>query len=76
MKTILAAWVVAMLSAVVQGFWRMDCHSRSGLERMDPLMSPGNISYHAHAIHGGSSKQFGFSQCDGANASLLPQTLA
>ncbi|PMD37148.1 hypothetical protein L207DRAFT_71340 [Hyaloscypha variabilis F] len=33
-------------------FWRMPCRERSGLARIDPLVSPGSISQHAHAIHG------------------------
>lgn len=37
-------------------FWRMGCRSRTGLVRIDPLVSPGQISEHIHAIHGSSGK--------------------
>ncbi|KAF8848098.1 hypothetical protein BDZ45DRAFT_698671 [Acephala macrosclerotiorum] len=33
-------------------FWRMPCRARSGLARIDPLVSNGTISEHAHALHG------------------------
>lgn len=39
-------------------FWRMGCRGRTGLVRIDPLVSPGTISEHIHAIHGSS----GFSE--------------
>ncbi|CZR56548.1 related to glyoxal oxidase precursor [Phialocephala subalpina] len=39
-------------STLVDAFWRMPCRSRSGLARIDPLVSNGTISEHAHAIHG------------------------
>ncbi|KAG9230027.1 hypothetical protein BJ875DRAFT_169743 [Amylocarpus encephaloides] len=45
-------------STVATAFWRMPCQARSGLARIDPLVSPGTIGEHAHAIHGGS----GFSE--------------
>lgn len=31
-------------------FWRMPCRARSGLARIDPLVSNGTLSEHAHAI--------------------------
>lgn len=40
----------------VDAFWRMPCRSRTGLARMDPIMDPGEVSDHVHAIHGGGSK--------------------
>ncbi|KAK1960873.1 hypothetical protein LY78DRAFT_325291 [Colletotrichum sublineola] len=33
-------------------FWRMECPSRVGLARVDPLMSFGGPAPHVHAIHG------------------------
>lgn len=48
---------VALALALAQdasAFWRMPCRSRSGLARIDPLVSPGEVSSHAHAIHGSS----------------------
>lgn len=56
-----AAVAAALFSGAAHAFWRMDCHSRIGLARMDPLVDPGVISDHAHAIHGGSSKSICFS---------------
>lgn len=37
-------------------FWRMLCHGRTGLARIDPLVDPGQISDHSHVVHGGGSK--------------------
>jgi hypothetical protein len=37
-------------------FWRMPCLARTGLVRLDPLVSNGTISEHAHAVHGGSGE--------------------
>lgn len=39
----------------VDAFWRMPCRSRTGLARLDPLMDSGELSDHAHTIHGGGS---------------------
>jgi hypothetical protein len=44
------------LLAPADAFWRMPCRSRSGLARVDPLVSNGSLSEHAHAIHGSSGK--------------------
>ncbi|KAF2448825.1 hypothetical protein P171DRAFT_352724 [Karstenula rhodostoma CBS 690.94] len=49
----------ALLSGTAEAFWRMECHSRSGLARIDPIVTPGKLSTHAHAIHGGGN--FGMS---------------
>ncbi|KAL1880210.1 hypothetical protein VTK73DRAFT_6038 [Phialemonium thermophilum] len=49
---------VAAFVATGSAFWRMECRGRLGLARLDPLMSPGEISQHVHAIHGSS----GFSE--------------
>lgn len=46
---------VAVLSGAADAFWRMECRSRSGLARIDPLTDPGVVSQHGHAIHGGSN---------------------
>jgi hypothetical protein len=40
--------------AGTNAFWRMECRARSGLARIDPLVSPGTVSEHNHAIHGGN----------------------
>jgi len=55
----LAAFALAGLS---NAFWRMECHSRTGLGRIDPLVDPGEISDHSHVIHGGSSKSLTYIQ--------------
>jgi hypothetical protein len=34
----------------------MPCLARSGLARIDPLVSFDTVSQHAHAIHGGSGE--------------------
>ncbi|KAK0703208.1 hypothetical protein B0T26DRAFT_815318 [Lasiosphaeria miniovina] len=51
---------LAVLAAVsgATAFWRMECHSRLGIARIDPLISPGEVAQHAHSIHGSS----GFSE--------------
>ncbi|PLN77645.1 hypothetical protein BDW42DRAFT_155499 [Aspergillus taichungensis] len=43
---------LAAFSGVADAFWRLPCRGRSGLARMDPLMDPGEPSYHVHAVHG------------------------
>jgi hypothetical protein len=48
---------LATMAALVDNadaFWRMECRGRTGLARLDPLISPGTISDHAHTVHGGS----------------------
>lgn len=52
-----AAGVAAILLLMTNetvAFWRMGCRGRTGLVRIDPLVSPGTISEHIHAIHGSS----------------------
>jgi hypothetical protein len=44
--------VVLALAAGADAFWRMPCHARTDLARIDPLMSPGGVSEHSHVIHG------------------------
>ncbi|POR33764.1 Uncharacterized protein TPAR_06046 [Tolypocladium paradoxum] len=54
-------FVVALSAGLVAGvnaFWRMECPGRVGLARMDPIVNPGDVSSHVHAIHGSS----GFSE--------------
>ncbi|RDW84868.1 hypothetical protein BP6252_02458 [Coleophoma cylindrospora] len=57
MKFSTTTQVVALLSSVltVDAFWRMPCRYRSGLARIDPLMNPGTLGTHEHAIHGSSA---------------------
>ncbi|KAL2207808.1 hypothetical protein CC79DRAFT_1273027 [Sarocladium strictum] len=45
----------AGLLGSAHAFWRMECPGRVGLARIDPLVSPGTASAHAHSIHGSSA---------------------
>ncbi|KAF5012454.1 hypothetical protein FDECE_1506 [Fusarium decemcellulare] len=59
---------VAVSAGLIGGahaFWRMECPGRVGLARLDPIVDPGKISPHVHAIHGSS----GFS--DNSNTEKL-----
>ena len=47
---------LAAFSGVADAFWRLPCRGQTGAARMDPLMDPGEISYHVHAVHGSGSK--------------------
>ncbi|KAF3396081.1 hypothetical protein F1880_006660 [Penicillium rolfsii] len=52
------AALVACLSlfpALTSAFWRLPCRGRTGVARLDPLVDPGKISSHVHAIHGGGN---------------------
>lgn len=40
----------------VSAFWRMQCHGRTGMARIDPIMDFGKASTHAHTLHGSSGK--------------------
>ncbi|KAI1768076.1 hypothetical protein GGR53DRAFT_34626 [Hypoxylon sp. FL1150] len=42
----------------VSAFWRMECHGRSGVARIDPIMDVGVVAPHVHVVHGSS----GFSE--------------
>lgn len=48
------ALALGVFVAGAQAFWRMPCGVRSGYGRLDPLVSPGKLAAHAHAIHGSS----------------------
>ena len=54
LTTAVAATVA--FSGTTNAFFRMECFSRTALARMDPLVNPGEVSRHAHVIHGGVSK--------------------
>lgn len=43
---------LAAFAGVADAFWRLPCRGRAGLARMDPLMDPGEPSYHVHSVHG------------------------
>lgn len=44
----------------VSAFWRMECHGRAGVARIDPIMDAGVISPHVHVVHGSSGKRSRF----------------
>ncbi|KAK2030075.1 hypothetical protein LX32DRAFT_338649 [Colletotrichum zoysiae] len=49
-STVMAA--AGFFAAGVEAFWRMECPTRVGLARVDPLMNFGGAAPHVHAIHG------------------------
>lgn len=49
------AIAILTLTSSASAFWRMPCRARSGLARIDPIVDPGEISQHVHAIHGGGN---------------------
>lgn len=51
---IAAAVLFPFYISIAEAFWRLQCGYRSGLARLDPLINPGGVSDHVHAIHGGS----------------------
>ena len=46
------------LVAPAAAFWRLPCTAPIVLERADPIISPGEVSGHAHTVMGGNG--FGF----------------
>jgi hypothetical protein len=58
MKSVVASLSTAavLLTGSADAFWRMPCHSRTALARLDPIVDKGVASSHGHVIHGGSSK--------------------
>ncbi|CAN9213422.1 unnamed protein product [Alternaria alternata] len=55
MKSVASIAAAAMLSGSANAFWRMPCHDRTALARLDPIVDEGTASSHAHTIHGGSN---------------------
>ncbi|KAL0945477.1 hypothetical protein HGRIS_000963 [Hohenbuehelia grisea] len=51
---------LVLFSAIsaVHGYWLMGAHNFITTQRLDPLVSPGKVSSHAHSVVGGSN--FGF----------------
>ncbi|KAL5606597.1 hypothetical protein BROUX41_002995 [Berkeleyomyces rouxiae] len=39
---------------LASAFWRMECPSRVGNARLDPIINPGGLSAHMHSIYGSS----------------------
>ena len=46
---------INVLSSVASAFWRLPCYARLGVFRIDPIVSEGRPSQHAHTLHGGQS---------------------
>mgnify|MGYP006949396045 CR=1 FL=1 len=55
LKTLLAASAAGLVGSA-NAFWRMECPGRVGLARIDPIVNPGEVANHVHAIHGTSCK--------------------
>ncbi|KAK4556946.1 hypothetical protein LTR86_005927 [Recurvomyces mirabilis] len=53
-----AVGLALALTRPVSAFWRMPCPGRLVLERIDPIVSPYEVSGHVHTVSGGSG--FGF----------------
>tara|TARA_R110002060_G_scaffold9705_1_gene14629 strand:- start:120 stop:392 length:273 start_codon:yes stop_codon:yes gene_type:complete len=51
-----ATLVTALAVGQVSAFWRMPCRSRTGVARIDPLVTNGSVAEHVHAIHGSGGK--------------------
>ena len=47
---------INVLSSVASAFWRLPCYARLGVFRIDPIVSEGRPSQHAHTLHGGQSR--------------------
>lgn len=62
---------LAAFAGVADAFWRLPCRGRSGVARLDPLMDPGEVSYHAHAVHGSGSELNSFPSVLGARLNLI-----
>ncbi|EKV14697.1 hypothetical protein PDIG_31500 [Penicillium digitatum PHI26] len=57
--TAIAMACLALFPGHANAFWRLPCRGRTGLARLDPIVDPGAVSPHVHAIHG--SGGFGMS---------------
>ena len=44
-----------IFASIVGAFWRLPCYSRLGVHRIDPIVSKGLPSQHAHTLHGAHS---------------------
>jgi hypothetical protein len=42
-------------ASIIEAFWRLPCYSRLGVFRIDPIVSEGLPSQHAHTLHGAQS---------------------
>ncbi|KAF1352923.1 hypothetical protein EJ07DRAFT_135293 [Lizonia empirigonia] len=49
---------LSIFSLIVRAFWRLPCYSRLGVFRIDPIVSEGLPSQHAHTLHGAQNLNF------------------
>jgi hypothetical protein len=61
--------LLAALLGFVSAFWRMPCANYPGAFRLDPIISPGELSSHAHIFHGGSGFSWNADYSDLTNSS-------
>jgi hypothetical protein len=47
---------LVLFTPQVTAFWRLQCEGIAGISRIDPIISPGKVSAHAHSIKGASGK--------------------
>lgn len=57
--TMILGAALTLFPVFSDAFWRLPCRGRTGVARLDPIVNPGEISGHAHAIHGAGSEYFG-----------------
>jgi hypothetical protein len=57
-KATLAAFAALyiLLAGPVTAYWRMSCMGVVGRGRIDPIVSPNEVSAHLHTFKGGSGK--------------------
>ena len=48
--------IILLLSDVSEAFFRHLCHGEVGMGRIDPIVTPNQVSQHVHGIHGAQSK--------------------
>lgn len=63
LRTVLGVTLTAF-PVLSNAFWRLPCRGRTGIARLDPIIDPGEISGHAHTIHGGGSESIKFALDD------------
>lgn len=55
---------LAVLAAPAAAFWRLPCKSPLVVERVDPIVAPGNVSAHVHTVMGGNGFDFEMDYAD------------
>ncbi|KAB5563100.1 hypothetical protein GE09DRAFT_1056820 [Coniochaeta sp. 2T2.1] len=64
MKVSTTIAAAATFAGSAHAFWRMECKGRVGIARLDPIVNPGTVAQHVHAIHGsnGLSESSGYDE--------------